>query len=223
MKRFFQLGLLCATSLTLFACSAQNKSTKPTEKSTTTTVEKKNAKSKKVEDKKEQTYEPTQSKELAAFTYLFNGADVEDAKTIQRYVELTGTYSYKNFTPDDAVARLDEVKSLKLNGELAPDEVTMFEPIVLAVENGATVESEIVELGIFKDTTAEVDPTGTYDTTYQIFQTIRVLTDGQEVHKTSIVAMVWMKDHKIQASQAIADLNMVDTSESFFNGVNSAE
>lgn len=218
MKKYLNAGVVLVLSLALVACGKQEKpkevSSTNTSTSSMTTTQSSTTSSVAIK------YKSTQSKELSPTTYLFNEADVADAKTIQRYVELTGNYEYDKLTQEEADKRLAELKSLKVNSELAPDESVIYSNLLALAESGASLKSEVLELGIFKDTTAEADPDGKYDTTYQVFQTIRISRDDKEVSQTSLVAMVWTKDHKIQSSYSIADLNKVDTSESFFNGIN---
>lgn len=152
---------------------------------------------------------------------LFNGADVVQAKIMQRYAELTSVFDYTNFTPEMAQKRIAELASLNTSGvaneedkatlvSLA-DTLTGFKP-----SQGGT---KLLELGIFKDTTQKAAEDGSYDAVYQILVSIETEVEGQVKGKSSIIGMVWMKGDKIQSTTSIADLGKVVDAQEFFESL----
>ena len=216
MKKVYALLFLAALTVIFSGCTA-NSSVK-TSTSQTSTASSQYAADEET-DTSYQYYEPVQSPKLADTTYLFNGADsnLAAAKTIERYVELTSDYDLSTFDQAEAKKRLDELKSLKLNGELADDEKPIFDTIAKIAASTKEGTSKVTQLGIFKDTEAEKDPSGLYDTTYQVALTIRTEQNGEVTAESTMVALVWTKGDKIQSSYSIADLDEVVDVTDFFN------
>lgn len=223
MKKFLSIIILGLATFALLGCASgkleiETSSTSSTEQSSSTASSSKTEAS---TTKSNVTYPASQSSQLADTTYLFNGVDIEVAKTIERYVVLTSTYDFETFTQEEADKRMAELKTLKVNGELAQDEQTLFTPLLEAIQSSSASagSTKLVQLGIFKDTTAEPDPSGLYDSTYQVAVSLATEQDGEVVHETTMVAMVWTKDNLIQASYSLADLQEFVDAEELFNNL----
>lgn len=217
MKKRYQLLSLTLLIPVLVACA--NMSTKEAEKAPSLSTQKKDTDTGKTTSLK---YPPMQSNQLDKTTFLFNGAenDLSVMKTIERYVHLTSNYDFANFDQTEADKRLAELKNLKLNMELAPDEQEMFQTIVEKAKSVGSGTSKVTQLGIFKEKNSEKDPEGTYDDSYQVALTMRIEEDERVVSETTMVALVWMKADKIQASFSVADLQEVVDVADFFNNLN---
>ncbi|MBY5020418.1 hypothetical protein K6V64_00455 [Streptococcus suis] len=215
MKKVYSFLLISSLSVALIACS----NSKESSPSTTQGKIQQSTSSASSEESKIIRYPASQSKELSSTTYLFNGADVEVAKTIERYVALTSTYDSMTFDRAEADQRTAELKTLKVNGELAEDEVNLYEPVLQTIESDSTgsFKIELVELGIFKDTSASPDPNGLYDATYQVTISIATKEDGAIKRQSTMVGLIWTKGNLIQSSYSIADLQELVSAEEFFN------